>query len=62
MMLTRKAEYVQPRHQAHGIPAHEMIRAPEVPGQGSESAQVVQLPWPRNLFGRLASIADLMGD
>jgi hypothetical protein len=43
-----------------GIPACEPFSAPEFSCQAAESWRLEQLPWPRNLFGEPASIADWM--
>jgi hypothetical protein len=45
-----------------GTLARESFSAPEFPRQATEPRCLEQLPWPRNLFGELASIAELMDD
>jgi hypothetical protein len=52
------AEYFRPRRRPQGIPAWE----PKFPRQSTEPRLLEQLPWPRNLFGELASIAELMAE
>jgi hypothetical protein len=61
-MSTHDAGYLQLSHRAPGIPAREMYTAPELPRQAVEPRRLEQLPWPRNLFGELASIAELMAE
>ena len=60
-MPTHDAEYFRQRLRARDIPALDpfatkfLQRAPEL-------WSLEQLPWPRNLFGELASIAELMAE
>jgi hypothetical protein len=61
-MSTHDAEYLRRRHQTQGIPAREPFSAPKFPRPATEPRRLGQLPWPRNLFGELASIAELMAE
>jgi hypothetical protein len=61
-MSTYDAEYRRHRHLAPGIAVREPLSAPERPRGATEPRRLEQLPWPRNLFGELASIADLMAE
>jgi hypothetical protein len=56
------AENLRQSHWAQGIPAREPLTAPEFPRHATEPRRLEQLPWPRNLFGELASIAELMAE
>jgi hypothetical protein len=38
------------------------VSAPELPRQAIEAHRSQQLPWPRNLFGELASIEELLSE
>jgi hypothetical protein len=61
-MSTHDVEYFQRRRQAQGVPAREPFSAPKFPRQATEPRCLERLPWPRNLFGELASIAELMAE
>jgi hypothetical protein len=61
-MSTHDAEYFRRRRGALRIPARELFSAPKFPPQAIEQQLLEQLPWPRNLFGELASIAELMAE
>jgi hypothetical protein len=61
-MSTLDAEYFRPRCPAQGTPACEAVHAPKSPRQATEPQCLEQLPWPRNLFGEAASIAELMAE
>ena len=61
-MSTHDAEYFRPRCQAQGIPARDPLSAPGFQQRATELQRLEQLPWPRNLFGELASIAELMAE
>jgi hypothetical protein len=61
-MSTHDPEYFRQRRRVQGIPAREPFSAPEFPRQATELRRLEQLPWPRNLFGELASIAELMAE
>ena len=56
------AENLRQSHWAQAIPAREPFSAPKFPPQATEPRRLEQLPWPRNLFGELASIAELMAE
>ena len=59
-MVTDSDDSQSLRTDTKGIPARETFSAPAFPGQAIEPKRLEQLPWPRNLFGELASIAELM--
>jgi hypothetical protein len=61
-MSTHDVEYFRRRRQAQGVPAREPFSAPKFLRQATEPRRLEQLPWPRNLFGELASIAELMAE
>jgi hypothetical protein len=59
-MSMHDAEFFRQSHRAQGIPPRDPSSAPKFPRHASEPQSLEQLPWPRNLFGELASIAELM--
>jgi hypothetical protein len=59
-MSTHDAEHFRQRHRDQRIPEREPLSAPKFPRQAFEPRSLEQPPWPRNLFGELASIAELM--
>ena len=61
-MSTHHAEYFRQRRRAQGIPARDPFCAPRFLQRAIELQSLEQLPWPRNLFGELASIAELMAE
>jgi hypothetical protein len=61
-MSTHDAEYFRQRRRAQGIPARDPFSAPSFQQRAAELQRMEQLPWPRNLFGELASIAELMAE
>jgi hypothetical protein len=61
-MSTHDAEYFRQRLRVQGIPARDPLSAPRVWQRAIELQRLEQLPWPRNLFGELASIAELMAE
>jgi hypothetical protein len=61
-MSTRDAESFRQRHRGQCIAPRAPSSAPEFPRQATELRRLEQLPWPRNLFGELASIAELMAE
>jgi hypothetical protein len=61
-MSTHDAEYFRQRRRAEGIPARDPFSAPRLQQRAIELQCLEQLPWPRNLFGGLASIAELMAE
>ena len=61
-MSTHDAEYFRQSLRAQGISTLEPFSAPEFPRKATEPRRLEQLPWPRNLFGELASIAELMAE
>ena len=61
-MFTHDAEYFRQRRRAQGLPARDPFSAVRFQQRATELARPEQLPWPRNLFGELASIAELMAE
>jgi hypothetical protein len=61
-MSTHDAEYFRQRRRAQGNPARDPFSAPRLQQRSTELQRPEQLPWPRNLFGELASIAELMAE
>jgi hypothetical protein len=61
-MSTHDAEYFRQRRRAQGIPERDPFCVPEFLQRATELQRLEQLPWPRNLFGELASIAELMAE
>ena len=61
-MSTHDAEYFRQRRRAQGIPLRDPFCAPSFLQRATELQSLKQPPWPRNLFGELASIAELMAD
>jgi hypothetical protein len=61
-MSTHYLEYLRQRRPPQGIPAREPFCAPKFLQRATELQNLEQLPWPRNLFGELASIAELMAE
>jgi hypothetical protein len=61
-MFTHDAEYFRQRRRAQGIPASDPFSAARFQQRATELERLEQLPWPRNLFGELASIAELMAE
>jgi hypothetical protein len=59
-MSMHDAEYFRLRCRAQGIPARDPFCTPKLLQRAIELQRLAQLPWPRNLFGELASIAELM--
>ena len=61
-MSKHDAEYFRQRRRARGIPVRGIFTAPNSLQQATEPPGVEQLPWPRNLFGEPASIAELLAE
>jgi hypothetical protein len=65
-MSVHDVDYFRRLRSAQGNPAREPFSAPEFPRQATEphrlEQRLEQLAWPRNLFGELASIAELMAE
>ena len=61
-MSTHDAEFSRHSRRARGIPAREPFSTPQISQRATELRCPGQLPWPRNLFGELASIAELMAE
>jgi hypothetical protein len=61
-MSTHDAEYFRQCCRAQGIPARDPFCALNFLERATELQSLKQLRWPRNLFGELASIAELMAE
>jgi hypothetical protein len=61
-MSTHDAEYFRLRRRAQGIPARDPFSAPRFQQRSTDLQRLEQPPWPRNRFGELASIAELMAE
>ena len=61
-MFTHDAEYFRQRRRAQGIPARDPFSAARFQQRATEPERLEQRPWPRNLFGEVASIAELMAE
>ncbi len=62
MSVHRHVEYFRLRRLAQDIPAREPFSTPEFLQPLTQAQRLEQLPWPRNLFGEFASIAELMAE
>jgi hypothetical protein len=62
LISTHDAEYFRQRRRAQGIPARDPFCSPRFLERATELQRMEQLPWPRNLFGELASIVELMAE
>ena len=61
-MSTHDAEYFRQSHRAQGIAVREPFFESEFPREATDPRRLDQLSWPRNLFGELATIAELMAE
>lgn len=61
-MSTRDAEYFRERRRAQGIPGRDPFSARKFLQRAVELRRLEQLPWPTNLFGEPASIAELLAE
>jgi len=61
-MATHDAEYFRQRRRQQGILPRDRLSAPRFLKHGAELRRLEQLPWPRNLFGENATIAELMAE
>lgn len=61
-MFQHDAEYFRRRRRAQRIPVREPFSAAKFIKRGLELKGLEQLPWPRNLFGEYASMAELMAE
>src|SRR5271166_2109163 len=59
-MSKHDAEYLRQRRRTQGIPERVPFSAPKFLQRATELHRLEQLPWPSNLFGEPASIAELM--
>ena len=61
-MVAHDAEYFRQRRRQQEIFPRDPLSAPRFLKHGAELRQLEQLPWPRNLFGENATIAELMAE
>ena len=61
-MTTHDAEYFRQRRRAQGIPERDAFTTPRLQQRAVALRRLEQLPWPRNLFGEPASIAELIAE
>jgi hypothetical protein len=61
-MTAHDAEYFRQRRRHQGVPACDPLSAPRLLQRLAELQRLEQLPWPRNLFGANATIAELMAE
>jgi hypothetical protein len=61
-MVAHDAEYFGKRRRQQGILPRDFLSGPRLHKHGAELRRVEQLPWPRNLFGENATIAELMAE
>ena len=59
-MSTHDAGYFRQRRRAQGIPEREPFSATRFLQRGAELRRLQHLPWPKNLFGEAATIAELV--
>jgi hypothetical protein len=61
-MSKHHAEYFRPNCRIDGIPARDTLSAPKFLLRATGLSRPEQLPWPTNLFGEPASIAELLAE
>jgi hypothetical protein len=61
-VVAHDAEYFRQRRRQQGIFPRDPLSAPRFLKHGAELRRLEQLPWPRNLFGENATIAELMAE
>jgi hypothetical protein len=61
-MAAHDAEYFRQRRRQQGVLPRDPLSAPRFLKHGAELRRLEQLPWPRNLFGENATIAELMAE
>jgi hypothetical protein len=61
-MAAHDAEYFRQRRRQQGLLRRDPLSAPRFLQHGAELQRLEQLPWPRNLFGQNATIAELMAE
>ena len=61
-MSTHDAEYFRQRRRAIGIPERDQFSDAKFVRQGIELQRLEQLPWPRDLFGEYATVAELVAE
>jgi hypothetical protein len=62
IMSDHDAEHSRQRRPAHAILERDLFTAPKLRERPIESRQFEQLPWPKNIFGNEATIAELMAE
>jgi hypothetical protein len=55
-------EYLRQHRLVQDDPAGDPFSVPEFAARATEQRRMEQLPWPRNLFGEPASIAELLAE
>ena len=61
-MVAHDAEYFRQRRRQQGVLPRDPLSAPRFLKHGVELRRLEQLPWPRNLFGENATLAELMAE
>ena len=61
-MSTHDAEYFRQRRRKHGNPPRDPFSTKRFLQRGAELRRLEQLPWPRDLFGEHATIAELLAE
>ena len=61
-MAAHDAEYFRQRRRQQGVLPRDPLSGPRFLKHGAELRPLEQLPWPRNLFGENATIAELMAE
>lgn len=61
-MSTHDADYFRQRRRAQDIPERKPFSSAKFLHRATELRRLEQLPWPRNLFGELAAIAELLAE
>jgi len=59
-MSTHDAEYFRQRRRAQGIPVRDPFSSARFLQRAVELRRLEQLPWPKNLFGETATLAELV--
>ena len=54
--------YLRQHRLVQDDPAGDLFSVPESAARATEQSRLEQLPWPRNLFGKPASIAELLAE
>ena len=61
-MSTHDAEYFRQRRRAQGIPGRDPFSSGRFLQRAVELRRLEHLPWPKNLFGETAAIAELVAE